>query len=149
MDSDFINVFELMQLKESDLPTRLASQEEALDELNCTEPRLGKWFEENTVSYVLAAFNLTDEDFAETFPALKHISASQRQNIIQVFVDHMDRCPKCFRKRSYDLEFEGRLESALQENREVLLAKLDQSGADESFDEDHVIDGKARFAHHS
>lgn len=149
MDSDFINVFELMQLKESDLATRLASQEEALDDLTCTEPRLGKWFEENTVSYVLAAFNLSDEDFAETFPVLKHISAEQRQNIIQAFVDHIEVCPRCFRKRSYDLEFEGRLESALQENREVLLAKLDQQEAGESFDEDHVIDGKARFAHHS
>lgn len=148
MDNDFINVFELMQLQDSDLPTRLVSQEEALDDLTCTEPRLGKWFEENTVSYVLAAFNLSDEDFAETFPALKHISASQRQTIIQTFLAHIEACPKCFRKRSYDLEFEGRLESALQEDREVLLAKLDQSGAGESFDEDHVIDGKARFAHH-
>lgn len=149
MDSDFINVFELMQLKESDLPTRLASQEEALDELTCAEPRLGRWFEENTVSYVLAAFNLSDEDFAETFPALKHISASQRQDIIQAFVGHIDICPKCFRKRSYDLEFERRLESALQENREDLLARLDQTGASESFDEDHLIDRKARLVHHS
>jgi len=149
MDSDIINVFDLMQRKESDLPTRLASQEEALDELTCTEPRLGRWFEENTVSYVLAAFNLSDEDFAEVFPDLKHISAVQRQNIIQAFVDHIERCPKCYRKRSFDLEFEGRLESALQENREELLAKLDQSGADEPSEEEHVIYAKARFAHNS
>lgn len=149
MDSELINVFELMQRSESDLPARLASQEEALDELTCTEPRLGKWFEENTVSYVLAAFNLSDKDFAEVFPPLKHISAAQRQNIIQAFEEHIERCPKCYRKRSFDLEFEGRLESALHENREVLLAKLDQSGAGEASEEEHVIDGKARFASHS
>jgi hypothetical protein len=149
MDSDFINVFELMQRKESDLPTRLASQEEALGELTCTERRLGKWFEENTVSYVLAAFNLNDKDFAEVFPPLKHISAAQRQNIIQAFEEHLDRCPRCFRKRSFDLEFEGRLESALHENREVLLAKLDQPGAGVPPEQEHLIDGKARFAHHS
>lgn len=149
MDPDFINIFELMQRKESDLTARLAAQEEALDDLTCTEPRLGKWFEENTTSYVLAAFNLSDEDFAETFPELKHISESQRQNIIQAFVEHIEHCPRCFRKRSFDLEFEGRLESALQENREVLLGKLDQSGERETSDDEHVLDGKARFAHHS
>lgn len=147
MESDF-NVIELLERKDSDLPERLAAQEEALDELTCTEPRLGKWFEEDTVPYVLAAFNLGDKDFAVMFPALKHITGEQRQQIIQTFLAHIERCPKCYRKRSYDMEFEARLESALHDNRDDLLAKLESSRTEEPSEEEHVIDGRARFAQH-
>ena len=56
MESDFINILnELMCDEEPDLPTRLHWQEAALNDLSCTNHALGKWFENNSVLYVLSA----------------------------------------------------------------------------------------------
>ena len=149
MESDFIDVLnKLMCEEEPDLPTRLHSQDTALHELPCTDHALGKWFENNSVPYVLSAFKLSDKDFASVFPKLRTLSTNQREQIVRAFEDHIEKCPRCFRKQSYDLEFEARLESTLNENRDFLLTKLSSEEADKPDEEVHVIDGKKRFAHH-
>jgi len=149
MESDFINVLnELMCDEEPDLPTRLHWQEAALNDLTCNNHALGKWFENNSVLYVLSAFKLSDRDFASVFPKLKTLSSNQREQIVRAFEDHIEQCPRCFRKRSYDLEFEARLESTLNENRDFLLKKLSHEDADKPSDEEHMRNGKTRSAHH-
>ena len=149
MESDFIDVVnQLMREEEPDLSTRLQWQESALTELTCNNQALGKWFDNNSVPYVLSAFQLSDKDFASVFPKLKSLSTIQRQQIVRALEDHIEKCPRCFRKRSYDLEFEARLESTLNENREFLLTKLTCEDQDQPVEENHVIDGKRRFAHH-
>lgn len=148
MESDFINIVnELMREREPDLTIRLEWQEEALDELHCTNPTLGRWFEDNTVGYVLAAFNLSDKDFASAFPGLKQLSTAQRREIVQTFEKHIDDCPRCSRKRSYDLEFEARLEATLNDNRQDLLNALNGDERKKPAEEKQVIDGKGRFVH--
>jgi hypothetical protein len=129
------------------LPNRLDCQDELLKGLTCTEPAIGKWFVDNSVLYVLSAFKLSDKDFASVFPQLKNVSIVQRRQIVNRFEDHIEKCPRCSRKRSYDLEFENRLEKTLHENRDYLRSKLDCGDEDKPAEEDHVINGKARFAH--
>lgn len=149
MESDLINVINnLMCEDEPDLPQRLECQDDILKGLSCTEPAIGKWFENDSVLYVLSAFNLSDRDFASVFPQLKDVSAVQRQQIINRFEHHIERCPRCCRKRSYDLEFENRLEKTLHENKAYLLTKLEGGDEDKPAEEDPSIPSKARSAHH-
>lgn len=147
MESDFFKIVnDLMCLEDEDLPNRLEEQEAALAGLNCTDPKIGKWFEKSSVSYVLAAFNLSDSDFAAQFPHLRYVSSEQRTEIINTFVKHVEKCPKCGRRHSYDLEYEQRLEANLIKHREALLSHLNDDDPDNQTEENHKSGLKAQSA---
>jgi len=148
MESDFFDIInELICLEDDDLVNRLEEQEQALAGLDCTNPTLGKWFEKCSVSYVIAAFNLSDKDFAEQFAHLRHVSSNQRQEIVHAFQKHITDCPRCGRRNSYDLEFEKKLESNLMKNKEFLTSYLNNDNPDQPSEEDHKTDLKAQSAH--
>jgi hypothetical protein len=148
MESDFFDIInEIMCLEDDDLPNRLEEQEEALAGLTCTNPTLGKWFEKSSVSYVIAAFNLSDKDFAAQFPHLRHVTSEQRKEIVDSFQKHISNCPRCGRRSSYDLEFEKKLEANLMRNKEVLMSHLHYDDPDKPTEENHKTDLKAQSAH--
>lgn len=148
MESDFINIVnELLRQEDNDLPARLESQEETLKELECIDPILGNWFENTSVPYVLSAFKLSDKDFATAFPRLKKVTTAQREQIVHALEHHLEGCPRCSRRRSYDLEFEARVESSLMRNKDFLLEQLDNEDGDKPSEEKHIDKGRARSAH--
>ena len=148
MESDFFDIInEILCLEEDDLPNRLEEQNEALAGLKCTNPTLGKWFEKCTVSYVIAAFNLSDKDFASQFPHLRHVTGDQRKEIVDSFRQHISDCPRCGRRSGYDLEFEKRLEASLIKNKEVVMSHLSYDEPDQPTEENHKPELKAQSAH--
>lgn len=122
---DFDNlIIDLVRKAEPDLDSRLESQAEALNELKCTEPVLGKWIDEYDVEYLMAAFDLDDEEFASNFPAMAHLNQNDRNQIIDAFEKHFDQCPHCYLKRGYDMELNARIERAYTTNNTAVVQQL-------------------------
>jgi hypothetical protein len=121
---DFI--VDLVRKAEPDIDTRLESQAEALKELECTDPVLGRWIDEYDVEYLIAAFNLDDDEFSSTFPAMGTLNQHDRSQIIKALENHFDQCPHCFLKRGYDTEMNARIERAYRDNNAAVVQQLSQ-----------------------
>lgn len=141
MGSEITSVItDLVFQTDPELEARLEAQAEALREIECLNPTLGRWVDENDVNYLLAAFALKDEDFAEEFPAMEHISEQERRNFIAALDSHFNQCSHCSLKRGYDLEMDARIEQVCQQNSDSLLQilKEDKDTADSSEEGDHA-----------
>lgn len=112
-----------------ELRSRLEYQEEALREFTCRDRALGRWVDFNDVNYLFSALALEDRDFAERYPTLSHINGHERQRLIAAIEGHFEKCPHCSLKRGYDLEMDGRIEQACQQNNDFLLRILEQDEA--------------------
>ena len=121
---DFI--VDLVRKAEPDIDARLESQAEALKELECTDPVLGRWIDEYDVEYLIAAFNLDDDEFSSTFPAMANLNQHDRSQIIEALENHFDQCPHCFLKRGYDTEMNARIERAYRDNNAAVVQQLSQ-----------------------
>ena len=119
---DFI--VDLVRKTEPDIDARLESQAEALKELECTNPVLGRWIDEYDVEYLAAAFNLDDDEFSSQFPAMSNLNQHDRSQIIEAFESHFDQCPHCFLKRGYDTEMNARIERAYRLNNAAVVQHL-------------------------
>lgn len=107
----------------TDTDWRFEYQAEALLEKQCTNTVVGKVFELANVEYLLSAFDLDDEDFAEEFPAMS-LTSSERQLLLTTMKQHLESCSRCGLKQAYDLEFESRLKIACRQNSDALLQVL-------------------------
>lgn len=130
MDFDKL-IIDLVRKAEPDLDARLESQAEALDDLECTNPVLGRWIDEYDVDYLFSAFNLNDTEFAANFPDLAHLSQHDRSQIIEAFENHFDQCSHCHLKRSYDMEMNARIERAYNLNNATVAQHLQAAASAE------------------
>ena len=128
MESSFMDlIVNLVRQGEPDLDSRLESQSEALSDLECTNPALGRWIETYDIQYLLAAFALNDADFAEDFPKLAHLKQPEREKIIHAFEAHFDHCAHCHLKRGYDLELNSRIELACKQTKDHVTHRTKQN----------------------
>jgi hypothetical protein len=130
-------IADFIRQAEPDLNTRLEYQAQALEDLKCTNAVLGKWVEAHDVQYLLAAFDLDDEEFASNFPGMAHLKEHDRQRIIETFEIHFEHCSRCHLKRSYDLEFNGRIESAVRQQKVHLSPQFRATDPEKSGEEVH------------
>jgi hypothetical protein len=114
-----------------DLRSGLASQTQALAEVECSHPLIGRWLDANDLDYLLAVFELNDKDFSERFPTAIPTSSAERKELIKTFQRHVIDCRHCRLKHQYDRELDEQIDRTLQENREALLAMLKQEPDDE------------------
>jgi hypothetical protein len=127
---DFDNlIIDLVRKAEPDLDSRLESQAEALNELKCTNLVLGRWIDEYDVEYLMAAFDLDDDEFAANFPAMAHLNQNDRGQIMDAFEKHFDQCPHCYLKRGYDMEINARIERAYIDNNSTVAQQLQSAGS--------------------
>lgn len=131
MEYDFTNLV-VDQLREADpdFESRREAQADALRELPCINPTVGKWIDTYDVQYLFAAFDLTDEDFAETFPKMADLTQHDRKRILNTFETHIHHCPHCHLKRGFDLELDSRIEKVWRENMPDLIAEMDTEHAE-------------------
>lgn len=146
MKTNITNVIaDLVLQSEPDLASRLEAQAEALREVECTNPALGRWIDAHDVKYLLSTFDLEDDDFAGRFPAMAHITGPERRRVVAALDAHCDQCPHCSLKRGYDLELDVRIKQAGQQNRTSLLQLLEESEAEQSEEGEHRV-LEARFS---
>jgi hypothetical protein len=124
MDFDKL-IIDLVRKEEPDLDARLENQAEALNDRECANPVLGRWIDEYDVEYLLAAFNLDDDEFSSNFPTMGHLNQHDRSQIIEAFESHFDQCPHCYLKRGYDLEMNARIERAYTRNNAEVMQHLE------------------------
>lgn len=138
MKTDITNVIaDLVLQSEPDLAARLEAQAEALREIECTNPVLGRWIDAHDVKYLLSTFTLDDDDFGRRFPAMAHLTRQERQRVAAALETHCDQCPHCSLKRGYDLELDARIKQAGQQNSTALLQLLEEDEADQSEEDEH------------
>jgi hypothetical protein len=133
METDFTTTLTtFFEQMDPELQSSIGGQEEALRDLRCNNPLVGRWIDSIFTSYLIAVFSLKTLDFVEMFPQLKHIGTLQRQQIVATIDQHMNNCRRCATKHEFDLEFEARFKRACQKNSEFLLQLLteDESEAE-------------------
>ena len=138
MEPDIINIIASFVLQANpDLASRLEYQAEALREVECIYPSLGRWVDANHIKCLLSAFALGDEDFAERYPAQAHLTERERQRLIEALEAHFEQCPHCSLKRGYDFEMDVRIEQTCQQNTDFLLQILEEDETDLPEEGDH------------
>ena len=139
MESDFSDIIVgMLRQAEPDLDLRLEYQAEALDDAKCTNPLLGRWIDKNHVQYLLAAFALSDSDFAEYFPQMADVTEHHRKRIIKAFEDHFEQCQHCSLKRGYDAELDGRILRLCRDNKDHLIHQLKPENKETVSEGDHL-----------
>jgi hypothetical protein len=111
-----------------ELASRLEYQAEALREVECINPVIGRWIDANDVKYLLSTFDLKDGDFAARFPSIANVTQQDRQRVVAAIERHFDQCQHCSLKRGYDLELDAQIKLACQQNNSLLLQLLEEDG---------------------
>lgn len=122
------SLFELLtksiKERDEDAPMRPAELENELRALQCSDPEsLGKWIAANDFPFLIETLTLDDSVFALEFPGIG-LTLEERKKLASALEDHCERCPRCGLKRAYDLEWQARVDRALAENREIIVATL-------------------------
>lgn len=139
MDYDFDDIIvNKIRKSDPDLSARLEAQVEAVDELKCTNPAVGKWIDAYDVQYLFAAFALDDDDFAENFPKMRELTQHDRKRILKTFETHINSCSHCHLKRGFDLELDSRIERAFRENKDNLVHQLNPEASETEGEADHL-----------
>lgn len=130
-------IAELVKRSTPDLPSRLEYQAEGLHEAKCLNPLVGRWIDEHGVNYLLSVFALDDKDFADSLPALAHVTEHDRKRIVATFEGHLEQCHHCSLKRGYELELDSRIERACRQDKDSLLQLLEDGEAETSEEGEH------------
>jgi hypothetical protein len=142
--NDILDVITDLVSQDSEVELRLEAQAEVLREVKCIKPVFGQLIDANDVKYLLSLLALSDKDFAERFPTKSHFLEQQRQRLITAIEEHLERCPHCSLKRSYDLERDARIKQVCRQNGDLLLELL--AGDSDLLEEcERLV--KARSAH--
>lgn len=123
-------IADLVLQAEPDLMSRFAYQAEALREVKCLNPVIGRWLAAVDLNYLLSVLALHDKDFADMFPGAAHTTMQERRQFSAALDAHMEQCPACALAHGYDLELDARLEQACQQNNKLLLQILDEDESD-------------------
>ncbi len=114
----------LLAETDDDTGFRLQAQQEALDELRCTQPTLGEWIDRCDYSFLMDTLNLSDRIFAKEFPGVR-LSVEERKQFAEELSRHCeDGCARCHLKKMYDLQWESCVDKAIAENREEIARAI-------------------------
>jgi hypothetical protein len=120
METKFIALLSGLILdKYDDTPLRFVEQEKALKGLRCSNQRLGRWIEKWDFPFLIETLLLDDTVFSQEFPDIQ-ITAEERKELANALEEHSENCSRCHLKRSYDLEWQARVNKAFSENRQVI-----------------------------
>src|ERR687884_2286422 len=94
MEKDLTSLVSRLILdKENDAPSRLDAQENALKELECTHPELGKWIDGCDFPFLIETLTLEDTVFSSEFPEVK-LTAEERKEFANALEAHCETCAR-------------------------------------------------------
>ena len=105
--------------KDEDAPFRLKEQRTKLSETKCTKPELGKWIDNCDFPFLIETLMLDQTIFVKEFPGIE-FPEEERKSFTRSLEAHCEDCVHCYLKRSYDLEWQSRVDRALAENRDAI-----------------------------
>lgn len=104
---------------DGDTPHRLSAQEEALRNLKCDKPELGRWISRYDFPFLIETLTLDETIFSREFPGVG-MSVEDRRALCNDLEMHCEDCERCHLKRGYDLEWQSRVNRMFSENKEVI-----------------------------
>jgi hypothetical protein len=125
-------IISLVFRSDPDLCARLKTLKQQLDRTACSDPAIGRWILANGLDYLVAAFNLSDPEFATRYPELPSSTRIGRKHLIRSFKQHAATCPHCSLAHQLDLALDQQIDQAMRENRESLLEMLADDEATET-----------------
>lgn len=117
-------------VKDDDIRNRLNTHEDALRELKCTDPELGKWIAVCDLPFLIETMVLSDAVFSEEFPGVK-LSAEERKRFAHALEGHCETCAHCHLKRAYDLELQSRVKRAFAENKQAVSKAIARAAGEQ------------------
>jgi hypothetical protein len=120
-----------------ELLTRLISESDDGDppiqrtgrDLTCSQPNLGKWFDDCDFPFLMETLALSDDVFRQQFPGIK-LSQDERQAFGGILETHCTECASCHAQKVESIEWASRIEKAFAENKEAIGDLLLSSGDD-------------------
>lgn len=132
MEKDLITLLSKSVLeKEDDVPYRLSAQAAALNEIQCTNPDLGRWIDACDFPFLIETLMLDPEVFSGEFPGV-NLTVDERKSLADALELHCESCPRCHLKRAYDLEWQSRIKRAIAENKQAIGKALSKPGGKNS-----------------
>ena len=125
MDNLLTLLSTLIVQKDEDAAFRLKEQQIKLSETVCTKPDLGKWIDQCDFPFLIETLMLDHTIFVKEFPGIE-FPEKERKAFARSLEAHCEDCAHCFLKRSYDLEWQSRVDTALNENRTAIGKALTQ-----------------------
>jgi hypothetical protein len=120
MNTNLVELLSKLILEnDDDTVFRFQAQDEALNELKCSQPSLGEWIDRCDYSFLMDTLKLSDRIFLKEFPSLR-LPLEERKQFAETLAAHCENCVHCFRKRAYDLKWESCVDKTLDENRETI-----------------------------
>jgi len=123
MDNLMTLLSSLIVQKDEDAAFRLKEQRAKLSETKCTKPDLGKWIDNCDFPFLIETLMLDHSIFVKEFPGIE-FPEEERKSFARSLEAHCEDCVHCYLKRSYDLEWQSRVDRALTENRDAIRKTL-------------------------
>lgn len=137
-------VTDLVREDYSALDLGFETEAQALAGAVCTVPALGRIIDSSeNVELLMSGLRLGSADFSARYRSLASVPESERLRILDVLETHLDQCPRCSRRRAFDLALAARVEKTLMDHKEVLLNALGEyetTGDNDLTEDDHFKD---------
>jgi hypothetical protein len=127
MDNLLTVLSTLIVEKDEDAGFRLKEQQTNLANTKCTKPDLGKWIDNCDFPFLIETLMLDHTIFVKEFAGIE-FPEEERKTFARSLEAHCEDCVHCHLKRSYDLEWQNRVNSALTENRTEIGKALAHHG---------------------
>lgn len=92
-----------------------------ISNLQCSDPALGIWIINCDYVFLMDTLNVRDSVFNVRFPELR-VPEEHRQEFANNLQAHCDDCEYCAAKRDEDVAWKARVDSAIETDKETILA---------------------------
>ena len=108
---------------EADFDQQDEAHAEALRQVCCTDPSLGRWIEMG-IEFMFSTLALDDREFASRLPALADLNKPARQEFLTSLKHHLRDCRSCTIQQEIEKDLNARIERVCRENSASLLQQL-------------------------
>ena len=115
-------LIDLLLNKQPGISIKLRKQEDALAEIECTDPELGAWIKDFEIG-IIEALN-SDDYFEHRAGRLEGFDPDRRKQLAKDILEHSKSCPFCIAKISADSEFEEMFDEFIDTNRSEIKRHL-------------------------
>lgn len=118
-EADFVQLLDrLISENENDPPFQRTGKD-----LMCSQPALGRWFEDCDFPFLMETLVLPDHVFSREYPEIP-LSLEDRQDFANALQAHSRECAHCHAKKTEDIQWKQRVDEAFARNKQLIGALL-------------------------
>src|SRR5690349_16314639 len=118
--TDFIQLLArlISESDDNDPPFQRAGKD-----LMCSQPVLGRWFDDCDFPFLMETLALPDHVFSREYPEIP-LSLEDRQSFAATLQAHSRECAHCNAKKTEDIEWKQRVDKTFEKNKGLIGALL-------------------------